>query len=194
MATYRSWLTIDVISIPGTSHPFPKHPEKFLLKYDPDDGVLPKYHIKQFMIALKLMNVENEDVVCRLFPHTLKGKATKIFFNLAPRSITSWKQFEAFMEQFSDEETSGILFLGILGLRMNEKEKVKDFNQIFITLLNRVLIIPAEVVQIEYYTTALLPNIAMFVKNQEKLTPVDNFGEDIKVEKDLEAISSYLGD
>ena len=146
------------------------------------------------MIALKLMNVENEDVVCRLFPHTLKGKATKIFFNLAPRSITSWKQFEAFMEQFSDEETSGILFLGILGLRMNEKEKVKDFNQIFITLLNRVLIIPAEVVQIEYYTTALLPNIAMFVKNQEKLTPVDNFGEDIKVEKDLEAISSYLGD
>ena len=34
----------------------------------------------------------------------------------------------------------------------------------------------------------------MFVKNQEKLTLVDNFAEAIKVEKDLEAISNYLGD
>jgi hypothetical protein len=72
------------------------------------------------------------------------------------------------MAQFSDEETSGLLFLEILGIRMNEKEKVKDFNQRFITLLNRIPIKPAEVVQIEYYTIALLPNIAIFVKNQEK--------------------------
>ena len=34
----------------------------------------------------------------------------------------------------------------------------------------------------------------MFVKNQEKITLVDNCAEAIKVEKDLEAISSCLGD
>ena len=34
----------------------------------------------------------------------------------------------------------------------------------------------------------------MFVKNQEKLTLVDNFIEAIKVEKDLVAISNDLGD
>ena len=33
----------------------------------------------------------------------------------------------------------------------------------------------------------------MFVKNQEKLILVYNFAEAIKVEKDLEAISNYLG-
>ena len=104
MEAYKSWLTNDDISIPGTSHPFPKHPQNFLPKYDHDDGVLPKYHIKQFMNALNLMNVEHEDVVCILFPHTLEGKATKWFFNLAPGSITSWKKLEeAFMEEFSDE-------------------------------------------------------------------------------------------
>ena len=64
------------------------------------------------------------------------------------------------MAQFSDEETSGILFLEILGMRMNEKEKVKYFNQIFLTLLNRIPINPVEVVHIEYYTSALPPNIA----------------------------------
>ena len=52
-----------------------------------------------------------------------------MFFNLAPRSITSWKKIEeTFMEHFSDEETSRIFFLELLGIRMNEKEKDKDFN------------------------------------------------------------------
>jgi len=34
----------------------------------------------------------------------------------------------------------------------------------------------------------------MLVKNQEKLTLVDNFVEAIKVEKDLEALPSCLGE
>ena len=110
MATYQPWLTIDAIAIPGPTHPLPKKPQKFLPKYDPDDDISPEHHIKQFMDALKLMNVEHEDVVCRLFPHTLQGKARKWFFNLAPGSITSWDKFEeAFMAEFSVEETPGIL-------------------------------------------------------------------------------------
>jgi hypothetical protein len=48
------------------------------------------------------------------------------------------------MAQFSDEETSGMLFLELAGIRINEKEKVKDFNQIFITLLNRIPFKPIE--------------------------------------------------
>ena len=145
------------------------------------------------MDALSLMNVEHEDVVFILFPNTHQGKATKCFFNLALVSITSWRKFgEAFMEEFGDEETPRILSLELLGIRMNENEKVKYFNEKFISLLNRIPIKPAEVVLIEYYTLALPPNIAMFVKNQEKLTLVDNFAEAIRIEKELEAMSSCL--
>jgi hypothetical protein len=92
MAGYNPWLTIDAIAIPGPTHTLPKKPQKFLPKYDPDDDVSPEQHIKQFMDSLNLMNVEHEDVVCKLFPHTLQGKTTKWFFNLAPGSITSWKK------------------------------------------------------------------------------------------------------
>lgn len=77
---------------------------------------------------------------------------------------------------------------------MNEKEKVKDFNQRFMTLLNRILIKPTEAVQIEFYNVALPPPIGMFVKNQDIQTLVDNFVEAIQVEKDLVKISNYLGD
>ena len=97
------------------------------------------------------------------------------------------------MAQFSEDETPSILSLELLGIRMDENEKVKDFNERFITLLNKIPIKTIEVVQIEYYTSALPPSIAMFVKNQEKLTFVDNFVEAIQVEKDLEALSSCLG-
>ena len=101
------------------------------------------------MDALKLMNVEHEDVVCRLFPHTLQGKATKWFFNLTLGSITSWEKFEeAFMVEFSDEETPRIFHLELLWIRMNENEKVKDFDERSISLLNRIPIKPVEVAQI----------------------------------------------
>jgi hypothetical protein len=76
VAAYKPCITIDVIYVLGPTHPLPKKPQKLLPKYDLDDDVSPKYHIKQFMDALKLMNVEHEDVVCRLFPHTLQGKST----------------------------------------------------------------------------------------------------------------------
>ena len=176
METYKPWLNKYVISIPGPTHPFPKKPQKFFPKYDPNDDVLPEYHIKQLMNDLKLMNVEHEDVVCRLFPITLEGKATKWFFNLTPRSITSWDIFEeAFMAEFSVEETPGILPLDLLGIRMNENEKVKDFNERFMSLLNGIPIKPAETIPIEHYVFALPPNIAMFVKTQRKLTLVDDF-------------------
>ena len=63
MEAYKPWLTIDAIDISIPTHPFPKNRQKFFPKYDPDGDVLAKYHIKQFMDASNLMNVEHEDVV-----------------------------------------------------------------------------------------------------------------------------------
>ena len=53
MAAKRPWLAVDVIVVPGIQHPLPKHPENFLPKFDPNNDVTPKYHIKQFMISLR---------------------------------------------------------------------------------------------------------------------------------------------
>ena len=123
--------------VPGAQHPLPKHPEKILPKFDLENDVLPEDDIKHFILSLRLMNVDHEDVVCRLFPYTLVGKASMWFFSLATRSITSWKQFETtFMTQFGDDKTSRILFLDLSRIKINKNEKIKYFNQRFITLLN----------------------------------------------------------
>jgi hypothetical protein len=71
-------------------NPLPKHLEKLFPKFDPGNDILPKHHINKFMLVINLMNVQHEDVVCRLSCFTLQGKASSWFFSLVPRSITSW--------------------------------------------------------------------------------------------------------
>ena len=104
----------------------------------------------------------------QVFLFYFAGKGTIMVFSLAPRSITSWKQFEnAFITQFGDDKTSRNLLLELARLNINKNEKVKDLNQRFITLLNTIPDIPVEVVQIEFYTITLPPPVAMFVKRKE---------------------------
>ena len=84
------------------------------------------------------------------------------------------------------------MLLDISRLRINNNEKV-EFNQIFITLLNKIPDKLPETVQIEYYTVALLLPVAMLVKRKEIRTLEENFMEAIKVEKDLASIYSHQG-
>jgi hypothetical protein len=40
----RPWLDQDVVVVPGPQHPLPKHPEKWLPKFDPDSSNLRGSH------------------------------------------------------------------------------------------------------------------------------------------------------
>ena len=54
MVANRPWLATYAIAIPSAEHPLPKHPEKLLPKFGPDNDVTPEDHIKQFMLSLRL--------------------------------------------------------------------------------------------------------------------------------------------
>ena len=55
-------------------------------------------------------------------------------------------------------------------MRCDKKDRIKDFNQRFINHLNHIPEKPAESIQVEFYTVALPPSIAMFVKDRHKRT------------------------
>ena len=192
MVGNQPWLTINALVILGPQNPLPKNPNKLFRKSDLDDDILPKTHIDKFMLAMNIMNVKHEYVACKMFCFTLQGKSSSWSFNLPSGSITSWQQFEnAFINQFGDDKTSGTLLLELSGLRINKNEKFKEFNQRFITLLKKIPDKPPQEIQIEYYTTALLLPVAMFVKRKDIRNLEDNFQEYIKVEKDLASISIH---
>ena len=83
------------------------------------------------------------------------------------------------------------MLLELSRLIIKENEKVKDFNQRFITLLNKIPDKPPEAIQIEYYTATLPLLVALFVKRKEIRNLDENFEEAIKVEKDLASISIH---
>ena len=58
----------------------------------------------------------------------------------------------------------------LLSLKMEKKDKVIDFNHRFAHHLNNfsAAIMPAKETLIEYYSSALSPEIAMFVKRSVK--------------------------
>jgi hypothetical protein len=184
----RPWLDQDAVAVPGPQHPLPKHPKKWLTKFDPDSKQIAEDHIMKFMLDIRLHNVEHEDVVCRLFPYTFEGNASTWYFAQQPRTIASWEKFESiFLEKFEDGKPPEVLVMDLSNLKMNAKEKVKDFNQIFLTLKNRIPTdsMPAESLVISYYTKALHQSIAIWVKKSKKATLLEAFEEATQIEKDI---------
>jgi hypothetical protein len=184
----RPWLDQDVVVVPGDQHPLPKHPEKWLPKFDPDSKQIVEDHIKKFVLAIRLRNVEHEDVVCRLFPYTFEGNASTWYFTQQPHTIVSWEKFEScFLEKFGDGKPPKVLVMDLSNLKMNAKKKVKDFNQIFLTLKNRIPVdlMPVESLVIAYYTKALHQSIAIWVKRSKKATLLEAFEEATQIEKDI---------
>jgi hypothetical protein len=126
------------------------------------------------------MNVQHEDVVCRIFPYTFENSASTWYFNLPVGSITSWTKFQKdFLDKFVEETTTGALMAELFAATMSSKERVKDFNQIFTTILNKFQpeAKPTQELQIEVYANALPTSISMFVKRVAKPTLAENFEE-----------------
>ena len=67
-----------------------------LHKFEPSEGILVDDHLQSFYLAVEGLRAgEHEDVVCRLFPHTLKGKVASLYFSLPTNSIMDWNTFES---------------------------------------------------------------------------------------------------
>ena len=83
------WLTQNVIAVPGQQHPLPKNAEGVLPKFNPGKGDTGNNHIHSFFLAVHMLGVANEDIVCRLFPFTLIRASSTWYFSLRIGSITS---------------------------------------------------------------------------------------------------------
>ena len=117
-------------------------------------------------------------MVCRLFPYTFEGKASTWYFSLLEGSITSWNQFHAtFLEKIGEDKIAIVLVLELSRIRMDGKEKIKAFNQCFLTLKNKIPIEsrPPKGVVVEFYTSSLPQMMVMFMKQTRKVMLQDNY-------------------
>ena len=88
------WTRPRAVNMLAPMHALPDAPEKWLPKFNPDDGTQAEEHINNFMLVVNLKGVTEQDVVVRLFPYTLQGSAGSWYFSLPSGSITSWNVFQ----------------------------------------------------------------------------------------------------
>ena len=82
-------------------------------------------HLQSLFLALEILVVEHEDVVCIFFPHTFKAKESTWYFGLPKNSITNWHTFERlFKGKFCSQTTPSALMKELFSLSMDKKEKV----------------------------------------------------------------------
>ena len=83
-----------------------------------------------------LRDGEHDYVVCRIFPHTLKGAAASWYFALPTNSITDCDTFERiFRRKYAIHKTHAVLMNGLCVLKKERKEKVHSFTQRFAAYL-----------------------------------------------------------
>jgi hypothetical protein len=82
----------------------------------------------------------------------------------------------------------------LISINMETNEKIKYFNQHFMTILNKfpTYVESTEAFNIEYYTS-LHPSISMFVKRANKTTLEEIFEEAKNVEKKMLTLASNPG-
>ena len=107
--------------------------EKLLPKFDPNEKVVVDDHLQSFYLAIEGLRAgEHEDVVCRLFPHTLKGAAASWYFGFPANSILDWDTFERiFKSKYAAQKMHAALMKGLGALKKERKEKVHNFTQRF---------------------------------------------------------------
>ena len=114
-------------------------------------------------------------------------------FSLPTNSITDWDTFERiFRSKYAVQKTHATLMKGLCALK-KEKKKVHSFTQRFSTYLKNFSATdkPSDKVLIEYYTSALGPDLAMFSKMQVKPTLSKTYEDAERVEAEKESIEDY---
>lgn len=187
----RPWANSGAVNIPAPLSQLPSHPEKWIPKFNADNGLSAKEHINNFMLSINLNGVTEEDVVVRLFLYTLKGAEKSCYFSLPSSSINNWDTFQdQFLTKFGDDHSTTILINDLSTLEVEPREPIKDFNSHFKKLLNKILVVlkPSNEVQNEWYISTLPSNSAVFVDRATKPTLVENMKEAIAVEKRILAV------
>ena len=151
-----------------------------LPKFDPNEKILVDDHLQSFYLEIEgLRDGEHEDVVCRIFPHTLKGAATSWYFGLPTNSIPDWDTFERiFRSKYAIQKMHATLMKGLCPLKKERKEKVHSFTQRFAAYLkkNSETDKPSDKVLIEYYLEqsgekGAGRKVLLFTKPKEEKSP-----------------------
>ena len=126
MEKYRK---ISFVGIPGAPHPISFDLRDKVVKFSVNNAVTGEEHLRIFIDMLNDYEVEHEDVVMKLFVHSLTEDLRDWIRRLPDDSITSWSDFEKlFKEQYGDNTNARFMLNEFNNIKKNPNESTFDFN------------------------------------------------------------------
>ena len=124
-----AWKARSPLNLAPPLHDLPQAFDKMMPKFDPSEKILVDDHLKFFCLDIEGLRAgEHEEVVCRLFPHTLKGAAASWYFGLLANTIPDWDTFERiFRNKYAAQKTHANLMKVLCTLKKEINEKVHSF-------------------------------------------------------------------
>ena len=90
---------MSFIGIPGFPNPISNDLRDKVINFSSNNGVVGEEHLRKFIDMLNDYEVEHEDVVMKLFVHSLTEDARDWFRRLPDDSITSWSDLEKLFKE-----------------------------------------------------------------------------------------------
>lgn len=133
----------DPLHLPQPLSVMPQDYLNLLPRFNGEDGNNAQRHIKTFCASTEDLNVEQLDVVVRLFVQSLDGETRKWFKSLPDASIATWEKLENSFTQKWDEKRNHEYVLTQFNVIRKKPEEdiskfIKSFNKQYNNLLGEI--------------------------------------------------------
>jgi len=187
-----SYKPLDMSKIPGYQRQMPPISKKrWLPKFTGGNGERADFHMNDFYSYFMLNPVadEAEDVVMKLFSHTLHGNAKKWYDSLPNASITSMDQLEkVFLEEWGiRSEDIPILQRNFEDIKQSENETLLNFRDRFEDTLHQIPAShrPEEEYVVHLYTHAILAHLGFPLRRKAPKTLNEAYGMAKEIEQKI---------
>ena len=120
---------MSFVGIPGAPNPISFDLRDKVIKFFGNNVVTGEEHLRVFIDMLNDYEVEHEDVVMKLFVHSLIEDARDWFKRLPDDNIFSWNDLESSSkEKYWDDTSARFIINDFNNIKKNPNESTFDFN------------------------------------------------------------------
>jgi hypothetical protein len=178
------------LRLPYLLNPYPNDFFEYLPRFSREGHVTAEKHMEAFETLIDQFEIVHEDVVMRMFSHSLSGDVAVWFRCLETGSIGSYTElYHAFLKSWGENKSLDQYWFEFNSLRRGEDEALIIFNRRFFSAYHSlpIEIRPTETAAMVYYIMAQHLELVFLLRERKSSSLIHLFEDAIEVEGNIRA-------